>query len=176
MNIIPEICSFISYVGSVRHKYWPEFMYVCQSHIFHGPVSLPYILKTIWWQVVIIGILVPCEQRFATLNVCGSVTYISWFSAGRFVEIWAAMYIFRKRWFIFIFLRKHICCFRKKMFSIFLAELTSKWRHKVTYRFSWYKMHENLLTSSWNKYTCCRLFNIHFWLDLVKAHNLIIFH
>ena len=47
--------------GSVWHKHWPEFMYVGQWHIFHGPVILPYNLKTIWWTIVMIGILVPCD-------------------------------------------------------------------------------------------------------------------
>ena len=41
---------------------------------------LPYILKTVCWTDAIIGILVPCDAKFTSLNVCGSVTYISWFS------------------------------------------------------------------------------------------------
>ena len=45
------------------HKHWPEFMYVGQWPIFHGPVILAYILKTIWWTNVIIGILVPGDAK-----------------------------------------------------------------------------------------------------------------
>ena len=55
-------------------------MYICQWPVFHGPVILPYILKNICWTNAIIGILVPCDAIFASLNVCGSVTYISWSS------------------------------------------------------------------------------------------------
>ena len=50
-------------VGSVWHKHWPEFMYVGQFRIFHGPVILSSILKTIWWTLVITGILVPCDAK-----------------------------------------------------------------------------------------------------------------
>ena len=43
------------------------WIYVCRSVtyicVFHGPVSLPYILKTIWLTNVIIGILVPCDAK-----------------------------------------------------------------------------------------------------------------
>ena len=39
--------------------------HICRSvtHIFHGPVILPYILKTIWWTNVIIGILDPYDAK-----------------------------------------------------------------------------------------------------------------
>ena len=50
-------------VGSVWHKHWPEFMYIGQWPIFHDPVTLPYILKTICWTYAIIGILVPCDAK-----------------------------------------------------------------------------------------------------------------
>ena len=50
-------------VGSVWHKRWPRFMYIGQWHIFHGPVIMPYILKTICWTKAIIGILVPCDAK-----------------------------------------------------------------------------------------------------------------
>ena len=45
------------------NKDWPEFMYIGQWPIFHGPVTLPYILKTICWTNAIIGILVPCDAK-----------------------------------------------------------------------------------------------------------------
>ena len=45
------------------HKLWTETIYISQWHIFHGPVILPYILKTIWWTNVIIGILDPCDAK-----------------------------------------------------------------------------------------------------------------
>ena len=34
-------------IGSVLHKHWPEIMYVGQWPIFHVPVILPDIGKTI---------------------------------------------------------------------------------------------------------------------------------
>ena len=42
------------------HKHWTETIYVGQWPT-HGPVILPYILKTIWWTNVIIGVLDPCD-------------------------------------------------------------------------------------------------------------------
>ena len=48
--------------------------------MFHGPVILSYILKTILWANVIIGIMDPCDAKSYLINVCGSVTYISWSS------------------------------------------------------------------------------------------------
>ena len=50
-------------VGSVLHKHWPEFMYIGQWSIFHSPVMLPYILKTVCWTNAIIRILVPCDAN-----------------------------------------------------------------------------------------------------------------
>ena len=50
-------------VGSVWHKHWPEFMYIGQWPIFHDPVILPYVLKTICRTNAIIGILVPCDAK-----------------------------------------------------------------------------------------------------------------
>ena len=50
-------------VCSVWHKHTPEFMYVGQWPLFHGPVILPYILKTICWTNAIFGILVPCDAK-----------------------------------------------------------------------------------------------------------------
>ena len=38
-------------------KYWTETIYVGQWPAFHGPVILPYILKTIWLTNVIVVIL-----------------------------------------------------------------------------------------------------------------------
>ena len=67
-------------VRSVWHKHWPEFMYIGQWPIFHGLVILPYILKTIWWTNAILGYRFYVMQRFISLNVCGSVTHISWSS------------------------------------------------------------------------------------------------
>ena len=45
------------------HKHWTETIYVGQWPIFHDPVILPYILKTIWWTNVIVGILDPCDAK-----------------------------------------------------------------------------------------------------------------
>ena len=63
-------------VGSVWHKHWSEFMYIGQWPIFHGPVILPYILKTICRTNAIIGMFVPCDVNIYFIK-CGSVTYIS---------------------------------------------------------------------------------------------------
>ena len=56
------------YVGSAWHKHWPELMYVGQWPVFHGPVILAYILKTIWWTNVVIGILVPCDAKICFIK------------------------------------------------------------------------------------------------------------
>ena len=40
-----------------------ETIYVGQWPIFHGPVILPYIFKTIWWTNVIVRILDPCDIK-----------------------------------------------------------------------------------------------------------------
>ena len=72
------------YVGSVRHKDWPEFMYMYVDHwpIFYGPVILPYILKTIWWTNVIIRTLVPCDAKIYLIKcMCFSDLHfmLQWF-------------------------------------------------------------------------------------------------
>ena len=48
---------------SMWHKHWTETIYVGQWPIFHGQVSLPYILKTICWTNAIVGILDPCDAK-----------------------------------------------------------------------------------------------------------------
>ena len=50
-------------IDSVWCKHWPETICVDQWPIFHGPVILPYTLKTIWWTNVIIGILDPWDAK-----------------------------------------------------------------------------------------------------------------
>ena len=42
---------------------WTETINVCQWPIFHGPVILLYILKTIWWTNVMTGIWDPCDEK-----------------------------------------------------------------------------------------------------------------
>ena len=37
--------------------------YICQWPIFHGPVILPYILKTIWWMKIILWIMDWCDSK-----------------------------------------------------------------------------------------------------------------
>ena len=51
-----------------------------QWHIFHGPVILPYILKTIWWMKIILDIMDQCDTKIDHINIYRSVTYISWAS------------------------------------------------------------------------------------------------
>ena len=48
---------------SVWQKRWTETIYVGQWPTFHGPVILPYIVKTIWWTNVLNGILDPCDAK-----------------------------------------------------------------------------------------------------------------
>ena len=48
---------------SVWHKDWPHQVYVGQWPIFYGPVILLYILKTIWWRNVVLGIMDQCHTR-----------------------------------------------------------------------------------------------------------------
>ena len=49
-------------IGSVWHKHWPETMYVGQWPLFHGPVILHYICKTIWrfWIIYLFLPIVVC--------------------------------------------------------------------------------------------------------------------
>ena len=51
------------YNGSVWHKDWPHKICVCHWPVFHGPVILPYILKTIWWMKVILCIMDQCDTK-----------------------------------------------------------------------------------------------------------------
>ena len=57
-------------------------IYVGQWPTFHGQVILPYILKTIWWTNVIIGILDPCDAKVYHIK-CMWVSYlhfvVQWF-------------------------------------------------------------------------------------------------
>ena len=81
------------FVRSVWHKHCSEFMYVGQWPIFHGPVILPYILKTIWWAIVIIGILVPCDAKICLIK-CMWVSdlhfMVQWFClvSWRLFDVW----------------------------------------------------------------------------------------
>ena len=45
------------------HKHWTETIGVGQLPIFHGPLILPYILKTMWYIIAVIGIVVPCDAK-----------------------------------------------------------------------------------------------------------------
>ena len=75
-------------------------MYVGQWPIFHGPVILCCILKTISWANVIIEILDPCDAKIYLIKYIGSVTYISWFSdcliSWRLFEGWV---MYWRHWF-----------------------------------------------------------------------------
>ena len=42
-----------SYFGIMGQMFWPQNKYRSLWPIFHGPVILPYISKTIWWMSVI---------------------------------------------------------------------------------------------------------------------------
>ena len=55
-----------------------SYIYIGQWPIFHGPVLLCCILKTIWWANDITEILDLCDTKICLINICRSVTYISW--------------------------------------------------------------------------------------------------
>ena len=65
-------------IDSVWHKHWTEKIYVGQWPIFHRSVILPFIVKTIWWANVIVGILDPCDATINHITFRGRVilTYI----------------------------------------------------------------------------------------------------
>ena len=56
-------------------------VYVGQWPTFHGPVILPYILKTIWWTNVITEILDPCDAKINHIKCV-------WVSDQHFVVQW----------------------------------------------------------------------------------------
>ena len=60
-RLVDECCT--GDIDLVWQENWPEAIYVAKEPIFHGPVILSCILKTIWWTHVIIGILDPCDAK-----------------------------------------------------------------------------------------------------------------
>ena len=80
---------------SVTYFLWYRDSAIGQWPIFHGPVILPYILKTVWWTSVIIGILGPCDAKIYHIK-CMWVSslyfvvqwfwLISWCFAGRMLD------------------------------------------------------------------------------------------
>ena len=54
--------------GSVWHKDWPHKIYVGQWPIFHGPVILLNILKTVWWRNIIFGIMDRCDTKVGLIE------------------------------------------------------------------------------------------------------------
>ena len=50
-------------IGSMWCKDLPHKMYVGQWPTFHGPVFLSYILKTTWWNNVVLKILIQCDTN-----------------------------------------------------------------------------------------------------------------
>ena len=89
-------------VGSVWHRHWPEFMYICQLPIFHAPVSLPYILRSVCWTNAKIGILVPCDAKIYLINCM-------WVSDLHFMEEWFC-HILKTTWWINVVLEILIQC------------------------------------------------------------------
>ena len=61
------------------HKDLPNKIYLGQWPIFHGPVILPYIFKTIWWMKIILDIMDQWHKDWPH-KIYRSVTYISWSS------------------------------------------------------------------------------------------------
>ena len=70
------------------HKHRPETINVGQWPIFHGPVILPYILKTVWWTNVISGILDPCDATMYHIKCM-------WFSDLHFMVQWFCLISWR---------------------------------------------------------------------------------
>ena len=70
---------------SVWHKDWPHKMPVGQWPIFHGPVILLNILKTVWWRNIIFGI------------INGSVWHKGW----PHLKMWVRDLYFMVQWFYF---------------------------------------------------------------------------
>ena len=88
-------------VDSVGHKHWPEFMYVGQWPIFHGPVILLYILKTIWWTIVLNGILVPCDAKvylIKSMLVSDIHFMVQWFCRISW-RLFDGLKLYRRYWF-----------------------------------------------------------------------------
>ena len=73
-------------------QHWPETIYLGQWPIFHGPVILPYVLKTIWWTNVIIGILDPCDVKIFHIK-CRCVNDL------HFKGLWLPSYILKTFWY-----------------------------------------------------------------------------
>ena len=84
------------------HKHWTETIYVGQWPMFHAPVVLPYILKTIWWTNVIIGILDPCDVKINHIKC-------KWVSDLHFVVLWF-WHILKTFWWRYIGLKLLIPC------------------------------------------------------------------
>ena len=70
------------------NKHSTEIIYVGQWPIFHGPFILPYILKTIWWTNVIIGILDPCNAKIYQIKCM-------WVSDLHFMVQWVCLISWR---------------------------------------------------------------------------------
>ena len=63
-------------IDSVWHKHWTETIYVGQWPIFHGPVILPYILKTIngiIYTVIIVYTQQICNISAYNIHVCETI-------------------------------------------------------------------------------------------------------
>ena len=54
--------------GSEWHKDWPHKIYVGQWPIFHGPVILLNIVKTVWWRNIIFGIMDQCDTKVGLIE------------------------------------------------------------------------------------------------------------
>ena len=59
------------YNGSVWYKDLPNKIYVGQWPIFHGPVILPYICKTIWWMKIILDLMDQCDTKIDHIKYTG---------------------------------------------------------------------------------------------------------
>ena len=109
-------------VGLVWHKHWPEFMYIGQWPIFHGPVIWPYILKTICRTNAITGILVPCDAKIYLIKC-----------------IWVSDLHFMVQWF---------CLISWKLFDGLI--LYQIYRFSVTQTLNWNYICRSVTYISWS--------------------------
>ena len=83
--MVQWFCLVSWYMNSILWDYesvWPDVwpQNICRTlwSIFHGPVILPFILKTIQWLNIILWDYESVWSHIWPQNICRSLTYISW--------------------------------------------------------------------------------------------------
>ena len=98
---------------------WPEAIYIGQWPIFHGPVILCCILKTIWWANVIIEILDPCDAKIYLIKSM-------WVSDLHFM-VQCLSYILKTIWWMNNVLEILIQCDKKIDLKLYLSVTYILW-------------------------------------------------